>query len=223
MGMPTCRIYSERNEVKARLAELGLDENELVDSLAEGDQEASWCTENDPRIMSGFIRWGKSFRGLADRLVLKGWAHKERRSLPLMINSNRTIALAVSSADDNTGRADTTMPKTRNPKGEVTRQIVYENQPQLPGIANAVTRIRGRVDDLRTWFLLFFVDRQTDEIRSELSLAASIASSGQVGEWYERIILSPTTPTTPVRVKMPYDQDGDTAEDDIVIRPREGA
>jgi hypothetical protein len=212
----TCRIHSTPDEVEKRLASLGLAEQDLVEAVRIGDMEASWCTENDPRVLRGFTRWGKTFRGLADRLVVKGWAHTERRSLPVMVNAAETIGVTVSSGDDHTGKAEPTMPKTRNPKGLITKQIVYENQPQLPGIANAVTRIRRDRNGLQTWFLLYHFDRDSYQIRAELSLAASMGDNGYVAEWFERIVL---TPSDPVELALPLGEDED--EDEISIHRRD--
>jgi hypothetical protein len=68
-----------------------------------------------------------------------------------------------------------------------------------------------------TWFLLYHVDRATDEIHAELSLAAGFDSqrTKTIAEWYERILLPHMPLSTPA-----LDEDEGEEDIDIIIEPK---
>lgn len=220
-----CRVFSKSAEVETRLAELGLELDDLTDAIREGDSNAASCTDNDPRVLKNFTRWGKTFRGLADRLtrpdragsLIRGWRKEERRCLPLMVTGDGKTAITVSSADARTGE-DGPFPHTVNPKGRQTKEVVLENQQPMPGMKNVVTHLRPVEDRQKTWFLLFRVDRVTDEIQAELSLAAGFdpQRTKTIAEWYERILL----PRMPLSTPTLAEDEGDD-DIDIIIEPKD--
>jgi hypothetical protein len=206
-------------EVETRLNELGLLIEDLTVAILAGDAAAATCTENDPRVLKNFTRWGKTFRGLADRLVrtdrprdlVRGWHKEEHRCLPVMVTKDDSVAITVSSGNERTG-SEGAFPRTINPKGPQTKEAVVENQQPMPGMTNLITHLRPVEPQQMTWFLLYHVDRATDEIRAELSLAAGFDPETRktIAEWYERILLPAMPRSTPAL-------DEDEGEDDIDI------
>jgi hypothetical protein len=219
-----CRVYFKAAEVETRLAELGLLIEDLTTAITAGDTSAAACTENDPRVLKNFTRWGKTFRGLADhmarpdrpRSLIRGWHKVERRCLPLMVTADAKTAITVSSADGRTGR-EGPFPRTLNPKGRQTKEAVFENQHTIPGMKNLVTQLRRVEDRQMTWFLLYHVDREDEVIHAELSFAAGFdpEKTKTIAEWYERILLPEMPLSTPALAE-------DEGEDDIdiIIEPK---
>lgn len=216
-----CRTYEKPAEVTTRLNDLGVTMEDLRTAVQSGDRQAAQCTANDPKTTPGFYRWAKTFRRLADNLTPKKWVHEERRNLPLMIAASGDLAIGVSSASAETGLVGTHPhtgdPKTRNPKGLATRSVVARNQLSIPGVGSVVTLARKPGDaKMQTWFLLYYADEETDEVRCELSLPAGVAEDDRVGEWFERIIL----PSLP-RLGPAATEDVETEDIDIPVQRRE--
>lgn len=208
-----CRVYVKPAEVTTQLARLGLVEDDLASAIRHGDDQVATCTDNDPRVLKNFMRWGKTFRGLADKLKArdKDWTHEELRCLPVMTAPDGSFGITVSSGDARTGQSGA-FPKTRNPKGPSTKRVVEMNHP-LPLIGSTVTRIRK--DERQTWFLLYFIDK--DAIWCELSLAAGMGDHNDVAEWWERIILTPLARVVQVQTE---DEEEDEDAFEIIVEPR---
>ncbi|HYZ12254.1 MAG TPA: hypothetical protein VFA08_01430 [Actinomycetota bacterium] len=183
-------LYVTKAERATRLADLGLTEEELRDALSYGIAEASRCTENDPRIARGWIRWAKTIRALREALTSKGWTRQESRNYPVAVDSRGVIAITASSADGSTGtEAD---PHTTSAKGPATKHAISKNQltffdldPIFPPDPEA-----EREPD-QTWLLLYHEDDEAGETRLELSLPVRMEIDGHVSGWRERIILEP--------------------------------
>jgi hypothetical protein len=215
-----CTIYVKATDVQGRLHDIGLNQDDVRWAPQYGDQEAEFCTENDPRVLRNLVRWGKSFRGLADRLVSKGWQHEEEQNFPTMVAPDGSLSLTVSSGDSNTGRPDGPPPRSRNPKGPVTKHAVNVNQLSFADIAPSFPRLtRPREERPKpppTWFLLYNVDKDAQEIRVELSLPARLDDSDHVDWWHERVILPPIPLT-----REPASAEEEEEEDiDITIERR---
>lgn len=216
------RVYIKPAEVDTQLAGLGLTAEDLTLAIREGDNQAGFCTDNDPSVLKNFTRWGKTFRGLADRLTLKnqGWRKEERRCFPLMVSKDRSIAITVSSGDALTGQdtgRDGPKPHSQNPKGTLTKQVVNENQGQLPGFEDAVARLPVEGSGQITWFLLYCLDRLRSEIRCELSLPEKVDDSDVISSWFARIILPPISLSVQAGIG---DEDEGDDQIDITIKPK---
>jgi hypothetical protein len=179
------QVFDDPLEVTPRLAALGLTESLLRDAVAYGAQHASSCTRHDPPGLPGYLRWAKTHRDVRDHLVPLGWKVDNTRNYPTVLHPGGQWALGVSSGDEITGRNVEKQPKTRNPKGEVTRQIARRNQPFFDFLGPEMNEVRS------TWLLLFYLDVVEQEIRVELSLPKTVDGDGRVSGWITRLILRP--------------------------------
>lgn len=184
------QTYSELDEVDSRLAELGLDENRLGEIVRRGYVAFSSCTPNDPPLYPGFSAWASMVRGLREYL-LPEWDRSDESNYSLVINPAGTVAIAVATGDDGTGRRDAT-PTTKSSKGPSTAEAVTTNQLQLdlpfvfPPVQAPARPASGEKQRI-TW--IFLVHRAKGEVRCELSLPSSMGTDGRVDRWQERIIL----------------------------------
>jgi len=124
---------------------------------------------------------------LREHLVAIGWDRNNEKGLPTVVNPTSSIAICVSSGDDNTGDV-TKIPSTKYQKGPCTAYFVASNaQTELFPELRAPVRPSHDGSAISTWALLFYTDIR--EIRSELSLPVFMDGSGQISGWKERIIL----------------------------------
>lgn len=184
------QTYFELDEVDSRLAELGLDESRLAEIVRRGYVAFASCTPNDPPLYPGFSAWASMVRGLREYL-LPEWDRSDENNYSLVINPGGTIAIAVATGDDGTGRQDAT-PTTKSSKGPSTVEAVTTNQLQLdlPFVfppVQAPDRPASSEKQRMTW--IFLVHRAQGEVRCELSLPSSMGADGRVDRWQERIIL----------------------------------
>ncbi|MDR7380410.1 hypothetical protein J2X19_005117 [Rhodoferax ferrireducens] len=184
------QTYFELGEIDNRLAELGLDERRLAEIVRRGYVAFASCTPNDPPLYPGFSAWASMVRGLREYL-LPVWDRSDENNYSLVINPAGTVAIAVATGDDGTGRRDAT-PTTKSSKGPSTVEAVTTNQLQLdlPFVfppVEAQARPASGEKQRMTWILL--VHRARGEVRCELSLPSSMGIDGRVDRWQERIIL----------------------------------
>lgn len=172
-------------EVINALHDLGLTEQIIIDAVLDGESERDFCSHHHPKTMPGFVAWGNTIRSLRDELVVLGWAAREDRNYPTVVNPEGTIAIAVATGDDGTGRAGL-FPNVKSSKGSVTKNVVLVNQVSLfealPDFHNSPLSSR------MTWLLLR--QREGDRLYFELSLPARM-KNGFILEWDTRIIFEP--------------------------------
>lgn len=202
------QVFLDPLDVTPRLAELGLSDELLLEAISNGAQHAYSCTANDPVMLPGTLFWGKTVRHLRDTLVPLGWRVDNTRNFATIVHPSGQWAVGVSSGDENTGRPASS-PHSRNPKGTVTKDIANQNQMSFTEIApDFMPPMASPPSPKSTWLLLFYSDRSTHEIRSELSLPVEMDAAGRVVEWSQRLIL-PSIPGPQTIVIEDHDQEID--------------
>ena len=174
-------LYIEPYEVNARLKSLGLTQSPLIDAVKQGELQRRLGSVLDPKPSPGYAAWSRAVRALReDLLEIGGWHPEDSDGVPKVVNDRETIAIAVTSGDQNTGDATSNEdPATKNPKGEATADAVKNNLPTLLDELDTVAPI--------TWFLLY--NSRADGLFAELSCPREMAANGYVSTWTERIVL----------------------------------
>ena len=85
MDLPT-RVSVRPAEVTARLYELDLKREALVEAVHFGFSYAAECTRHDPKSLAGILFWGKIVRKLRDQLIPDGWDVENRQNYPLTVH-----------------------------------------------------------------------------------------------------------------------------------------
>lgn len=184
-------IHIESFDVRNRLAELGLGEEDLHHVVERGQSVWAMCTPNHPPMAPGFMRWSEAVVALREKLIPLGWEPRNEGNLPFTVNSSGSVAITVATGDEATGKADGS-PCT-NSKGPRTAMAVTDNRRQL-GLFDGVVLEDSNLDRINervTWLLLMHRDRESGEIRCELSRPINMNGEGRVDRWAERIILTP--------------------------------
>jgi hypothetical protein len=170
-----------------RLAELGLSAELIERVIRQADAEASMCTEFDPPIIEGLMRWARTSRYLREELVPLGWTYDNPRGLARTIHPSGEFAIVAATGDDLTGLAADLLPATRHRRGDATVQAVAVNE-QLTFDFGDLFGASAAPGAMLTWMLLSRSDEH--EFRAELSLPDGI-EEGRITSWAERIIVPP--------------------------------
>lgn len=183
----TLPIYSEPNEVSARLASLGLTEEPLLHAARRW--YLSWIsfTANHPPFGIGIAAWMEAVAALREGLSLIGWTRSDERNYALVLHPDGSMAINVATGDAGTG-LPTANVCNKAPKGVSTADAISVNQVQLELNLPVpdMPHVHGDEEPL-TWFLL--LHRAGTEVRCELSLPSQISPDGRITRWQERIML----------------------------------
>jgi hypothetical protein len=200
------RRYEQEHEVDDVLAALGgggLDRSILSNALLYGEAEGRTCTEDDPGILTGVVRWGRPIRYLRETLRPKRWRREEPKSLPLVVSPDRSVAITVSSGNEQTGNPRASFAGTKWPKGKMLQDWVDPSR-QL-GLGELVSE-EDAEERPELWILL--VRRTPNEVISELSRPTSVTPEGRLRFGGDRMFLKPLPITQP----LPYEDDDDGDE-----------
>ncbi len=183
-------VWFVPRDVRRELAALGLTLEPLQDAVLRGFTAGISRTENDAPTATGFYHWNETVRTLRENLAASSWRRRNENGLPTMVNPDKSLAVCVSSGDENTGLADKN-PSTKNHKGPRTAEFVALNFEQIDMFPDLrpVVESNQTGSSTRTWTLLFCTDTDRHELRSELSLPILIGVGGQINGWIARIIL----------------------------------
>ena len=180
-------IYFEHQRVEARLAQLDLTAEVLIEAVQAGyDSLADW-TELDPPSAKGILVWRGIVRALRSQLMPWGWGISNDGSYTVTVHPDGRLCIAVAAGDGRTGNREHPTPRTESAKGPNTVQRVAWNQLNLPGFAVQETPNRTGVP---TWILLHHYDASTGEIRIEFSFPSGMDKDNHINRWRERLILS---------------------------------
>lgn len=183
--MEGAKVLAEPIDKARRLHQLGLTEEELLIAVQQGQAASANCTENNPPLQKAIDAWGETIRALREVKVPQGWKrHDEAHQQPLVLNPKGSMAITVAAGDEYTGLKGRN-PATKSSKGSLTESAIKSNSLKYTLWGD----IR-KPDTRETWILLFHRDKETLEIRSELSLPVKMNAERQVDEWLERIVLS---------------------------------
>jgi hypothetical protein len=184
-----CSILTEPWDVNRRLAELGLNEAILTRAIQSGFSAWAACTPNHPLNYPGLASWAEAIRALGEDLAPEGWTRIENFGQPLVINRTQTIALTVSTGDENTGRELALQPRTKTSKGPRTIEAVQANAFLFPQMEEERLAQIERLRNRSTWLLLMHRDLVAGEVRCELSRPVTMDVEQHIDGWSERIIL----------------------------------
>lgn len=217
-------IPESSDDCEKRLAELGVQLDQLHDALRAGEEARRLTTANDPRNAAGTQDYFRRIRVLRERKIAEdGWARLDLNLLPLVVNPARTIAMGVLLGDYRTGWPGPYHPRSRRPVGEGKIRLVARNQQQMtlfPAIHNAqeVDQDSEDLSRLQTWFLIsyrrLFGDHVT--ISSELSLPYQVGETNYITRYAQRIPL----PELRFEGVIPYtndDLDGGEGEYEVSV------
>lgn len=181
-------VFSESDEVAARLEELGVSEASLREAINQGHLQRARLTPNHPRIFPGLEMWGWCVAGLRDQLRPLGWVAHVAGNYESTVNNALDLAIAVASGDEATGIAHS-HPSNRSKKGKNTVEAVEGNRQEDMFFELLPEKITTASSNHDTWILLHHTDVHKKEIRIEFSKPWDIGEDGKITSWAERIIL----------------------------------
>jgi hypothetical protein len=201
----------------ARLRELGLREEILVQAVHAAEMDRRGCSIFEPASAPGYKSWAAAVGTLGELLVPTGWIKEETRGLPRLVNPKNGIAIAVVHGDEGVGLLKG-RPKSKQPRGEQSISLIESNQLQLtlpfPGMPPPPPA--PVVHEQLTYWLLIYSDTET--VRAELSLAVGLSDDGRLAVWEERILVG--IPDFYIEPFRKNDDDEPQLPVEVVVRPK---
>lgn len=184
------KVYTDPIDTRSRLADLGLKEEHLLIAVRRGHGARLTCTINHPSQSPGFYAWSETVCAFREQVIPLNWEPSDEGNLPFTVNRDRSVAIAVATGNEDTGRPDKE-PCTKSSKGPRTKSAVADNGRQmlLFGDVRLCPEHLKKINERMTWLLLIHCDMQLREVRSELSRPIGMNEEGRVDGWNERIIL----------------------------------
>ena len=195
----TFSVYSEPDDVKARLAAMGLTEEPLLHAAQCWHLSRVSFTANHPPFGVGIASWMEAVAALREGLLPVGWTRSDEKNYALVIHPDGSFAINVATGDAGVGRPSANV-SNKAPKGISTADAISVNQVQLELDLPVPDMPHVRGDDgALTWFLL--LHRAATEVRCELSLPSQISPDGRITRWQERIML-PSIPLDSAEIEI---------------------
>lgn len=199
---------------------LGINTDIFRDSIQSGLSLYKNTNKFHPVTAAGSRAWEEIVATLRELVVGRHehWQAHQQNGMPIIINAKLGVTIVVTSGDENTGRNNHTLPKTRNAKGDVTQNFVWRN---FDLFGNDPVSIEPSIDTHQTWVLLYTFDKNTSEVRYELSLPTNTSISGSKGkikicDWQNRVIFPAISFNDNVVVDIPQKFTDDSDFFDVV-------
>lgn len=185
--------------VVRRLHELGIDLEDLLESSRIGHLKSDFTTKAHPVTYPGTVVWGEITAEIRTRLGGRGWLLDDTDNIPKVISPEGVTVIAVRGNDQTGARNQHSELNTRRARGEASVRIIKMNTQLVLQLEDSDSSGDHLVTQTGTWFYLY--NRTNDTVRSELSFAKAVSSSGKLLQWGERLILPDIdmSSTPPVR------------------------
>ena len=179
------------SEVPAALARIGrgLSVELLLNAGRRGQSAADFVTKSYPIWYEGAVRYAETNAGVREALGGLGWTFRDDKNIPMVLSPDSGHAITAIHGNIHTGlRSRGVVPQTSRPRSAAGIRIIQLNaQLTLWGDDNPPADAEDFQPARPTWFFLYF--RAGDTLRSELSLAEAVSSTGMLLKWKERLVL----------------------------------
>jgi hypothetical protein len=178
---PLAKVIIEPAEVSLELAKMGLSRAPLIEASLMGDLHRRTCTGLDVASAPGFYLWSRALRVLREQTARElQWHPGDYLQIPVTYNNDESIAVAVSSGDDRTGRSSDADPATKNLKGFATVDAVANNK-----------LVFGKpIDEQAVDFWYLLIDAGDEGVWIEVSRPTFVDGVSQrVTGWSHRIVI----------------------------------
>ncbi|SKD81873.1 hypothetical protein [Mycobacteroides abscessus] len=195
------------------LAKLGITAAHLETALDSGEVAAGNIDEFHPPTAAGTVRWhetvGQLRRGLTEHAR---WQARNLKNSPRTVRPDNIISIMAIGGTVDTG-IEAGHPLAARKKGAATRESIAAGQTTIDIALGTSADPETIGTKTGTWVLLYYRDRDPNQLRCELSLPAGI-HEGQFTGWYFRILLD-AKDYDPRATHMPNDAGGDDVSFEI--------
>lgn len=197
MNSNLVKVWEQEDGSTQEESVLGINTQVFTDAILSGIAQYKSVNKFHPITAGGSRAWEEivaSFRQMVvDQCV--GWTSIHRDGMAQLVNVGQQLTIVVTSGDSNTGFDSEVQPRTRNQKGQATKNIVEANYPLFEDIAT-IDESLNNADDHQTWVFLYAIDKQKSEVRFELSLPTETQLSGakgklKISQWSQRFLFEP--------------------------------
>lgn len=180
-------VRQDSSDVQARLAELGLTREQLLEVVRACVAGFTGATDNDPPGAPGWLSWRAGVRRAREVLLPLGW-EKSDSGISTVFSRSLKMRLAILNADEGTGSKDS-VPQNRSRKGPNSERATQVNREMMPGAEDwpiPAGKPVESIEDFATWHLC--VNVGMDEVTAELTLLSDIEGGYYTG-FIEKIIV----------------------------------
>lgn len=168
-----------------------------------------------PKMDRGMRAWTRGVTVLREILEPHGWVARCQGNVELVVHPEKNLAIYACSGDKYVGLSSGE-PRNRNKKGSESASLVLQNQRQLrlPLIFDIE---KEDTDNLYTWFLFYFFDKEERELRMELSFPLRYNQEKREVYGYKERIIFPPIPSEDSFIPN-VDEDLSTDNDFTIVR-----
>lgn len=206
-------------EVSARLLQLSPDLTPEIfkKAILKGLGARNETTKASAPTAAGGKQWFETLDELRNQLLVRQWKIRNQRNCPFIISHDMRISIVVMTGNGETGKKGLEDPSTSADKGSVAEDYVTGNR-QLQLFNQAIKFAKDENQSTQVWALLYFYDKNSKEVRYELSLPTDFSKKKITG-WGERIILG-TIPNDPAGFTIRQDEPNAPAT--VQVEPKTG-
>jgi hypothetical protein len=196
-AVPLESVASEEYTVSLR--GLGLRASHFIEALGASNTERRICVAGHcAKSAPGYYAYNGMLTSLSAQMCGDEWRREDLLSMPLLLNRKLKVVLTVSSGDRITGlRLPGDGPRSKNPKGELTKELTRLNE--ITAAPDALFEVEStplhkmlvELSRFTFWLTLVYFDKDEREIRCEVSQPLGLNARGQVNSYLRRIILPP--------------------------------
>ncbi|MGD8173883.1 hypothetical protein ACQEXU_19770 [Vibrio sp. TRT 21S02] len=194
MNSSLVKVWAQEDDPRQEESVLGISTQVFTDAILSGIAQYNSVNKFHPITAGGSRAWEEivaSFRQMVvDQCI--GWKSIHRDGMAQLVNAEQQLTIVVTSGDSNTGLDNDVQPRTRNQKGQATKNIVEANYPLFEDVAT-IDRTISNADGHQTWVFLYAIDKDKSEVRFELSLPTETQLSGakgrlKISQWSQRFL-----------------------------------
>ncbi|BCN24556.1 hypothetical protein [Vibrio alfacsensis] len=197
MNFSLVKVWEQENGSIQEESVLGIKTQVFTDAILSGIAQYTSVNKFHPITAGGSRAWEEIVASFRQMVVDQGmgWKSIHRDGMAQLVNADQQLTIVVTSGDSNTGFDNDVQPRTRNQKGQATKNIVEANYPLFED-TTTIDKIQSNVDSHQTWVFLYTIDKKKSEVRFELSLPTETQLSGakgklKISQWSQRFLFEP--------------------------------
>ena len=198
--------FALAHEITSRLYELGLTEEQLVESVSKGLDARRRCTHDHPPGAPGYHHWSEAHVALRQTLRPLGWEKNDDGNFSTVVSPDGRTAITIATGDARTGREGKPMPTTKYPRGAMTQAAVQSNNQLEWDLASGEIIVPSDPEPPQRATSWLLINTRHSGVWMELSRPRSLRrEDNRIDSWPERIILKPlgVEPTSQIPLDEP--------------------
>ena len=184
--MQPARIFREDDEVDRRLADFGVNREELIDVVRAVVAARADAIDDDPASAEGLFAYIYGTRALRQVFKRHGWIRYREDNVESVRHPSRNLKVIYQSVDFAADWLHS--PKAISGKGSGADRMILSGQTSLFREEDLQPIVKTPLPEIKSGAYFFCVSVDGDDVRAELSLPSGIAKGNFAG-FIERIFI----------------------------------